>query len=286
MKALYRNLLAGIIVVVTAVTLILAFNFVAPAISTTSLASLLTPARLFAPPPGEPIPIESIAELDAFEATVRLEVNGLIDGERTQGDLTGKLAVNPQNKSQITVSGPLLGDLAAKVGGSLVGLFTPSKVDLYKTPDGAYIVINGLVPVCIKPQALNATDTLDKMSPQWLMEMLTSSDVARGELVGQETINGAKVNHYVIDGDAFLAAAQESSNEELQKFAELLWAAEDAHVYVDVASGYPVAFRGNFSGEYEPLKFQGDFGIELDLTRIGKSAKVSLPRACNRPISK
>ena len=104
----------------------------------------------------------------------------------------------------------------------LVGLFTPKQVDLYKTPDGAYIVINSLVPICVKPKALNATAALDDLSPQTLFTMLTNSDVARGTLVGEETLNGATVKHYVINGDAFLAAAQKSSDpqaEEVRRIA-------------------------------------------------------------------
>ena len=116
--------------------------------------------------------------------------------------------------------------------------------------------------------------------------MLTSGDVARGKLVGQETLNGVPVKHYVIDGDAFLAAAQNSEDEKLKSFADGLWSAEDADVYIDAKTGYPVAFRGQYSGSYEPLKFEGDFGIQLDLTNInGKVAPVTLPSSCNKPIS-
>ncbi len=286
MKTIIRNLIAGVTVVAIAVALILALNIAGPGFSTAALTALLAPTKTPKPPVGDVIPMQSISELDSFDATVKLDVNGLIDGERTQGDLTGKLSTNPKNKSRITVSGSLLGELAAKVGGSLVGLFTPSKVDLYNMPDGAYIVVNGLLPVCIKPEALNATESLDDLNPQSLLTMLTSSDVARGELVGEETLNGETVQHYVIDGDSFLIAAQNSKDEKLRTFGESLWSAEDAHVYVDAETGYPVAFRGRYSGSFEPLKFDGDFGIELDLTSVPSSSKVALPSACKRPISK
>jgi hypothetical protein len=179
----------------------------------------------------------------------------------------------------------LLGELAAQVGGSMVGLFTPSKVDLYKTPTGAYVVIGGLVPVCVKPKALNATETLDDLNPQSLMTMLTNSEVARGTLVGEEQLNGMTVKHYVIDGDDFLAAAQQSSDPKLKKFGDSLYSAEDIDLFVDVETGHPVALRGNFSGEFEPLKFEGDFGVDIQLTGMNTNPKVDLPAACNRPIS-
>jgi hypothetical protein len=284
MKATIRNLAAGLAVVAIAAALLLAFDAAGPAFSPSALAALLAPAAP-TPPPGDVIPLQSLADLTSFNATVKLDVNGLIDGKKTQGDLNGVLTTNDQKKSKITVSGGLLGELAAKVGGSLVGLFTPSKVDLYKVPHGTYIVVNALVPMCIKPKALNATATLDDMSPESLLTMLTSSDVARGKFVGDETLNGVPVKHYVINGDAFLAAAQKSSNEKLRTFSESLWSAEDADVYVDAKGGYPVAFRGQYSGSFEPLKFEGNFGIQLDLTSVNANTAVTLPAACNKPIS-
>jgi hypothetical protein len=282
MKTTKRYLSAMIALAVVAVVVFLALDLPGSATPTNAFALLLAPA----PPPGEAIPLKPLTDLGSLNATVKLDVNGLIDGKRTQGDLTGLLTTNDQKKSRITVSGGLLGELAAKVGGSLVGLFTPSKVDLYKTPEGAYIVINGLVPICVKPQALNATAALDEISPQSLMTMLTSSEVARGKLVGEEKLNGVPVKHYVIDGDAFLAAAQNSKNEKLRTFGEGLWSAEDADLYVDAKSGYPVAFRGNFSGSYAPIKFEGDFGVQLELTGVNTNAPVDLPAACNNPISR
>jgi hypothetical protein len=84
---------------------------------------------------------------------------------------------------------------------------------------GAYIVINNLFPVCVKPKA-NATAALDDMSPQSLLSMSTSNDVAHGKLVGEETLNGATVKHDVLDGNAFLAAAQKSKNPKLRAFSE------------------------------------------------------------------
>ena len=281
MKTTNRYLSAVIALAVISIVLFLALDLPGPAFSTSGLTALLAPT----PPPGELIPLQSLEGLKSLNATVNLDVNGLIDGKRTQGNLTGLLATNDQKKSRITVSGGLLGELAAKVGGSLVGLFTPSKVDIYKVPDGTYIVVNGLFPVCIKPKALNATAALDDMSPKSLLTMLTSSDVARGKFVGNETLNGAPVKHYVINGDAFLAAAQKSSDPKLKEFGQALWAAEDADLYLDAKTGYPVAFSGKYSGSYDPLKFEGDFGVQLEVTGANTNPAVDLPAACNKPIS-
>jgi hypothetical protein len=114
---------------------------------------------------------------------------------------------------------------------------------------------------------------------------LTSSDVARGKYIGEETLNGVKVKHYVIDGDTFLTAAQNSSDPKLQAFGDALWSAEDADLYVDSKGGYPVAFSGGYSGEYEPLKFQGDFTVDIQLTGVNTNTPVNLPASCNKPIS-
>jgi hypothetical protein len=237
------------------------------------------------PPPGDPIPLKSIEGLNSLNATVKLDVNGLIDGKKTKGDLNALLASNDQKKSRVTVSGSLLGDIAAQVGGSVLGLFTPSKVDLYKVPEGAYVAVGGLVPLCIKPDTAKATAALDELSPSSMLNMLTNSDVARGKFVGDEKLNGVPVKHYVIDGDAFLAAAQKSSDPKLQAFAEALWSADDIDLYVDATGGHPVALRGNFSGAFEPLKFEGDLGVQIELTGVNTNPKVDLPSSCKKPIT-
>jgi hypothetical protein len=281
MKTTNRYLSAVIALVVIAIVLSLALDLPGSAFSRGAVASLLAPT----PPPGDPIPLQSLANLSSLNATVNLNVNGLIDGKRVQGDLTGLLASNDQKKSRITVSGSLLGQLAAQIGGSLVGLFTPSKVDLYRVPDGTYIVVNGLFPMCIKPKALNDTSSIDDISPKSLLTMLTASDVARGKYVGDEMLNGVPVKHYVINGDAFLAAAQQSSDPKLKEFGQALWSAEDADLYLDAKTGYPVAFRGAYSGSYAPINFQGDFGVDIQLKDINTNPAVTLPAACNNPIS-
>jgi hypothetical protein len=256
-----------------------------PVFSKSTTFTLLTPTSTPTPPAGDVIPLKSISGLTSLNAAVKINANGLINGKRTQGDLNAVLTTNDQGKSKITVTGSLLGELAAQVGGSLVGLFKPSSVDIYKVPEGTYVVVNGLFPVCVKPADSKATAALDEMSPQSLLSMLTSSDVARGELVGQETLNGVPVRHYVINGDAFLAAAQKSTNPKLKAFSKALWSAEDADLYVDAKGGYPVAFSGSYSGEYEPLKFEGDFDVQIELTGVNTNTPVVLPASCNKPIS-
>jgi len=282
MKTTNKIFSIGVAIVIIAFVLFLVLSATVPALSA-SLSALL--ASTSTPTPGDVIPLKSLEDLSSLNATVDIDVNGLINGERAQGDLKAVLTTNDQGKSKATVTGGLLGELAAQVGGSLVGLFTPSSVDLYKVPEGNYIVVNSFIPVCVKPKAANATQELDDMSPQSLLSMLTSSDVARGKLVGDETLNGVPVKHYIINGDAFLAAAQKSSNPKLRAFGESLWSAEDADLYVDAKGGYPVAFRGSYSGEYDPLKFEGDFTVQTQLTGVNTNTPVNLPAACNKPIS-
>lgn len=285
MKTRTKYLSAGI-AIAAVIGLFLVLSAASPALSTANLGVLLAPVSAPTPPPGDAIPLKPITGLDSLNATVTLNVNGLIDGKRAQGDLTGLLTANEQGKSKITVSGSLLGDIAAQVGGSLVSMFTPSKVDLYKVPGGTYVAVGGLFPMCVKPDAPKATKTLDDMSPSSLLSMLTSSDVARGKFVGDETLNGVPVKHYILDGEAFLAAAQKSNDPQLKAFGEALWSAGDADLYVDAKGGYPVAFRGSFSGEFEPLKFEGDFDVYIELTGLNTNSPVNLPSSCNKPISR
>src|SRR4030067_707584 len=238
MKKTNQVLSVGVAMVLIAFVLFLVLSAAAPALSATRSALVASSP----PPPGDVIPLKPITGLTSLNATVKIDVNGLINGKRAQGDLNVVLTRNDQKKSQVSVTGSLLGDIAAQVGGSLVGLFAPSKVDIYKVPEGTYIVINGLFPVCVKPAAPKATAALDEMSPQSLLSMLTSGDVARGKLVGQEPLNGVPVKHYLINGDAFLAAAQKSSDPKLRAFGEALWSAGDADLYGAAKGGYPVAF--------------------------------------------
>lgn len=234
--------------------------------------------------PGDPIPLKPLTGLTSLSASVVLNVNGEINGQRTQGTLNADVVTNLNDKSKVTVTGPLLGDIVAQVGGSAVSLFKPSQVDIYKVPTGTYIVVKSFLDVCVKPTDPKATEATDNLSPQALMTMLTSPEVARGKLVGEETRNGIKVKHYVVNGAAFLAAAQNSKDANLKKFADALWEAKDAHVYVS-EDGYPVAFEGSYSGEFEPLKFQGNFDVRIDLTGVNQPVQIDLPRSCNNPIT-
>jgi hypothetical protein len=237
-------------------------------------------------PAGEIIPLKPLTDLTSLNATVKISANGTLNGKPVQGDLNADLTTNNQKKSQIVVTGDLLGDAVVQIGGSAVNLFRPSQATVYTMPDGTYIVLKGLFDVCIKSKDSKATETMAQLSPQGLMTMLTGSDVARGKLVGQETLNGTTVQHYVINGPAFLAAAQQSTDPNVRTFGEALQSAEDADLYVDSAGGYPVAFRGSYTGAFEPLKFDGDFSVQIDLTDVNANTPVSLPAACNNPISR
>lgn len=284
MKAILRNFVLGLTVVALAALAYLAFDFARPGATGFTLASWFGQTKTPAPPLGDPIPMKPLTGLTSFESSVRLEVNGLIDGERAEGDLTANVIVQDRTKSRVTVTGSLLGPIVARVGGSLVSLVTPSSVDVFKMPDGAYITIGGFIPICVKPRALNATETLDDLSPQNLLAMLTNPEVARGKFVSEGEINGVKAKRYVIDGDAFLAAAQNSEDEKLQAFAENLWTADDIYVWVDSKTGYPVALKGSFTGAFEPLGFEGEIAIDLALTNQAATTQVRLPNSCNRPI--
>lgn len=279
-------LVTGMAIIALAVVMFIFFATAVPALNQINVAALQATTTPIPPTlPGDAIPIKPLTDIKSLDATVKLNVNGLINGKRAQGDLNALLTTNDQNKSKITVSGGLLGEVAAQVGGSLVGLFTPKEAEIYKVPDGTFVVVNGLFPVCVKPNAPQATQALDQMSPSSLMTMLTGSDVARGKFVGEETLNGVPVKHYVINGDAFLKAAQNSSNKNLKTFGDALWSAEDADLYIDAKTGHPVSFRGNYSGSFEPLKFEGDFGVDIALTGTNTNPTINLPSACDKPIS-
>jgi hypothetical protein len=234
--------------------------------------------------PGEPIPLTPLTGLTSLEATVTMEVDGVVDGEATQGDLTARLTSTDEPAQRIDVTGSLLGDIVAQIGGSAVKLFRPKMVSGFAVPEGTYVVLDALVDVCVKPQGSEATEALQQLSPQALMDILTSSDVARGTFVGDEVLNGMPVRHYAIDGAEFLAAAQGSSDPNVSLFARSLESATDADLYVAAEGGYPVAYRGGFAGRFEPLKFEGDLTVQIDLTGVNGDAEVVLPGSCDRAI--
>jgi hypothetical protein len=117
------------------------------------------------------------------------------------------------------------------------------------------------------------------------MAILTDSDVANGSLVGTESLDGTSVDHYVIDGPTFLAAARASSHPAVQTFGQALRHAGDADVYIDTETGYPQRYRGTFSGNH-PIGLDGDFSVRLDLTNVGTDRTVILPEVCAKPISR
>lgn len=234
--------------------------------------------------PLERITLSALADVTSLDATVTITADGSLGGQAMQGDLTADLSSNDQAQSRIDITGSLLGPVATKVGGSVVGLFRPSKVSVLTT-DATYIVVSGLTDICVKPSDPSSTSALTQLSPQGLMTTVTSSDQPIGRFVGEETLDGQAVRHYVIDGEAFLAAAATSTDPTVQKFASSLTSASNADLYVAADTGYPVSYSGAFSGRYEPLELEGDFSVQIDITGIDTNPVIELPGACDLPIA-
>jgi hypothetical protein len=232
-----------------------------------------------------PIPLTSLGDLTSLEATATLSAAGSMRGEEMAGDLTVQLVGDEQGQYRVDITGDLLGPVAAQVGGKLVKLFRPRQVSAYIVEEGSYVVVSGLTDLCVKTEDTATTEALSQLSPRTLMTILTDGDVANGALVGGESLDGVPVDHYVIDGPTFLAAAQASSDPTVQTFGQALRSAGDADIYIDTQTGYPVRYEGAFSGSYEPVGLEGDFSVRIDLTRIGTDSTVSLPKACATPIS-
>jgi hypothetical protein len=295
MKKINRYQLAMLAALVLAVKLVSVWTYAPAATSTLAVAlqATATPAPTAAPQPtvappvnaGDVIPIQPLTDVTSLSATVQLTADGLMNNRRAQGGLTAVVNTNDQGQSHIAVTGSMLGDIVAQVGGAAVSLFSPRQVDVYKVPEGTYVVVQGLFPVCIKPNAPRATEALDKMGPQEMMALLTAGDAARGTLVGDETVNGMPARHYTINGEWFLQAARSNPDENVRTFGEALWSADDADLFISTESGIPVAFRGSYSGGFEPLQFQGDFDVQIDVTGINTNPTIQLPSACNNPIS-
>jgi hypothetical protein len=233
---------------------------------------------------ADPIPLTPLTDIGAVEATATITVDGTVNGEPTQGDLTATLTNTDQSLSRIDVTGSLLGDVVAQVGGSAVKLFRPSQVSVYGVPEGTYIVVDGLFDLCLKAEDSEATAVLEQLSPQGMMDILTGSGVAQGTLVGDEDRDGVPVRHYVVDGEGFLAAAQSSSDPDVSRFARELTEATDGDLYVSVDDGYPVAYQGGFSGAFEPLQFEGDLSVAIEVAATDSAVEVALPGACDRAI--
>jgi hypothetical protein len=235
--------------------------------------------------PGDLIPLTPLSGLTSLDATVTLTVDGTMNGKQTQGDLTAQLTNNDQATSQIDVTGSLLRDVVAQVGGAAFKLFRPSKVSVYTVPEGTYVVVSSLFDLCVEPDDNTATEALSQLSPQNLMTILTSNGVARGTFVADETLNGMPVKHYRMNGAAFLAAAQATSDPTVNEFARSLRSVEDGDLYLAADGGYPVAYRGGLTGAFEPLAFDGDISVAIDLTGINADTEVVVPSACDHPIS-
>jgi hypothetical protein len=284
----YRQV--GLMTCLLAFMVVLGFYLGRTTTGTSVAAAMDAMTRSFAPTPtvftpvGDPIPLKPLSDLTSIDATVNINANGLLNDQRVKGSLTATVSTNGTDKSKIVVTGPLLGDIIAQVGGSAVSLFSPSAVEIYKVPQGTFVVIDSLIDVCVKPKAANATADVEQMSPKNLMDMFTGKDVARGTLVGTENVNGESYKHYVIDGPTFLNAAQKSQDKTLRTFGDSLWSAKDADLYLS-PSGYPAAYFGGYSGEFAPLKFQGDFDVQIEVTGINKNTPIKLPASCNNPIS-
>ncbi len=284
-----RFLRVGFVTFLLASTLGLGYFLGATTSGPTAVAALADYAKWMAPTPtafvpvGDPIPLKSLDGLTSLTASVQIDANGMMNGQRTKGSLTAEVTAT-KDSSKIVVTGPLLGDIVAQVGGSAMSLFTPSQIEIYKVPEGTYVVVDGLFDVCVKPKAANATQDVEQLSPQNLMKMFTGKDVARGTYTGTAVVNGESTKRYVIDGPTFLAAAQNSKDATLRAFGESIWSARDADLYVSSA-GYPVAFQGGFSGEFKPINFQGDFDTQVVITSINQKVSIKLPVSCKNPIS-
>ena len=103
---------------------------------------------------GAPIPITPLTGVTSLDATVVITADGTVDGKPTSGDLTAQLTTNDQAMSRIDVTGSLLGDVAAKVGGRRSSCSGPSKTSVYVVPAGTYAVVSGFFDVCVKAKGL------------------------------------------------------------------------------------------------------------------------------------
>lgn len=251
------------------------------------VAALMTSAASVAAQPAAPLPIPltPLGDLTSLEATATVSAAGSMNGQEMAGDLVMQLVADERQQYRVDITGDLLGPVAAQVGGRLVKLFRPKRVSAYVVEEGNYVVVSGLTDICLETEDAAVTEALSQLSPKTLLTMLTDSDVANGSLVGAESLDGVTVDHYVIDGPTFLAAAQASGDPAVQAFGQALRGADDADIYIDTESGHPVRYEGAFSGAYDPLGLDGDFSVRLDLTGVGTDSSVTLPKACATPIS-
>ena len=111
-----------------------------------------------------------------------------------------------------------------------------------------------------------------KLWPQFLASVIAIPIIFGIHSYSVQASDSAAIIH---DAEYYVVAAQHTDE----------WAAEDADLYVDKEGGFPVAFRGGYSGAYEPLKFQGVFNVQIALTAINAHTPVELPPSCSDPIS-
>ena len=105
-----RRLAFAFVLGVIATVLALVIGIAAPAFSAGTPTVLGAPA---ATPTAVPvktaadgsIPLKSIEGLTSLNATVTIDVNGQVNGKRTQGTLVAQVTTNDQGKSQVTVIG-------------------------------------------------------------------------------------------------------------------------------------------------------------------------------------
>ena len=67
------------------IVLLLVLGVAVPVFSASPFIGIAAPTSTPTPVPGDVIPLESIEGLTSLNATVKINVNGLIDGKRAQG---------------------------------------------------------------------------------------------------------------------------------------------------------------------------------------------------------
>ena len=151
MKTKKPYLSAAVLGVAIAVVLFLVLDVVAPAFSTSAVTWLLAPISAPTPAPGDPIPLKSIEGLSSLNATVKLDVNGKINGKKTKGDLDALLASNDQKKSKITVSGSLLGPSPPRSAGRCSVCSRPPRLISTRCPPAPTLLSIACSPFASNP---------------------------------------------------------------------------------------------------------------------------------------
>ena len=66
-----------------------------------------------------------------------------VEGASTSGDLVAELTATDEGTSRIDVTGSLLGDVVAQVGGSAIELFRPNRVTVDTVPEELDVSLPG-----------------------------------------------------------------------------------------------------------------------------------------------